>query len=79
MEPYIVTIYVLFGIGILGASNKWSHVGWAWYSVLFPAHAILISLATTLFPVVKAILTSQITYIVLVVLYLWCVLASKAP
>ena len=80
MEPYIVTIYVLFGIGVLGASHKWTHVGWAWYSVLFPAHAILISVSTSVIRLVKAIMSNEtvrkVATITALILFIWYVLWS---
>lgn len=79
-EPVVLTLYILAGIGVLGAGHKWTHVGWAWYSVLFPAHAILISLSTSAFGVVKAIVSNEtvrtVATFIAVILFVWYVLWS---
>jgi hypothetical protein len=54
----VVITYAALGIALLGASHSWTHRGWAIYSLLFPIHALCISLAKDLWPFVKAILHS---------------------
>lgn len=76
LSPHISIAYLLCGIGLLGAAKHWSHVGWAWYSVLFPVHAITLSLAKDLWPYVRAFLTSTKVHCVIVFLFVWYVLCG---
>lgn len=68
----LIVIYVLLGVGVLGASHAWTHRGWAWYSVLFPAHAILISFGTTGYQIAKVAFKNHLVQFVSILLLLWC-------
>ena len=66
--------YALFGFGILGARRKWTHRSWAAYAVLFPAHAILLSLAKDLWSLCMAVLSSETLQCILGALIVWLIL-----